>query len=307
MIQNEKITPQESLAANGKTFNWACRFLGAKTGQNAARLYAFCRLLDDMADEDIPDGPSRLKHIHTDLNLGKTAKDPAFRSFQPFMSEMEFSPVVLTTLIDGLLQDQVDEMCLANEAELIRYAYKVAGTVGLLMCEVLNCKDPNAKAYAIDLGIGMQLTNIARDVLEDAHMGRRYIPGNWVDNIPPSAICAAADKPHSEIALRIKNSIKRLLKLADVFYKSGTCGYQYLPWRAHLSIAIAARIYRQIGVQIISNDCSWYQDREVTNNLTKLRCSLNASGSFLSRLLFNKNCSHDSSLHVSLRGLPHVS
>ncbi|MGB2262673.1 MAG: squalene/phytoene synthase family protein, partial [Candidatus Puniceispirillaceae bacterium] len=99
MIRNETLTPQDSLAANGRSFHWASRFLGARMGRNAARLYAFCRLLDDMADDDIPDGPARLACIEADLAAGGTADDPAFAAFRPFMIEMDFSPAVLTALI----------------------------------------------------------------------------------------------------------------------------------------------------------------------------------------------------------------
>ena len=139
MIRNETLTPQDSLAANGRSFHWASRFLGARMGRNAAQLYAFCRLLDDMADDDIPDGPARLACIKADLEAGGTGDDPAFAAFRPFMIEVDFL-AVLTALIEGLLQDQADEVCLDDEAALLRYAYRVAGTVGLLMCDVLDCR-----------------------------------------------------------------------------------------------------------------------------------------------------------------------
>ena len=306
MIHNKTLTPKESLAANGKTFDWARRFLGVQMGENATRLYAFCRLLDDMADDDIPDGPARLSRIRNDLQCSGHGDDPAFASFKPFMLKMGFSKVVLSALIDGLMQDQADEVCLASEADLLRYAYRVAGTVGLLMCEVLECQNINAKAFAIDLGIGMQLTNIARDVLEDAQMGRRYIPGDWVDNLSPANICAAANAPHSKNALNIKESINRILSLADKFYQSGAHGYSYLPWRAHLGIAIAARVYQQIGRQIIASGLTWHQGRQVTSKFTKLSCSLDASKSLLSRFYLSNDKEHDTSLHVFLQGLPDV-
>jgi phytoene synthase len=265
MIQNETLSPKESLAANGKTFNWARRFLGTQMGDNATRLYAFCRLLDDLADDDIPDGPARLSQIYKALQYGGYGDDPAFTSFKPFMLKMGFSPVILSTLIEGLMQDQSDEVCLVNESELLRYAYRVAGTVGLLMCEVLECPDNKAKAYAIDLGIGMQLTNIARDVLEDARMGRRYIPADWVNNLSPADICLAADYPKSKNANLIRASVVRLIRLSEKYYQSGACGYHYLPWRAHFSIAIAARVYQQIGIQILETGITWHQGRQVTN------------------------------------------
>ena len=307
MIRNETLTPQDSLAANGHSFHWASRFLGARIGKNAARLYAFCRLLDDMADDDIPDGPARLACIKEDLEAGRTGDDPAFAAFRPFMIEMEFSPAVLSALIEGLLQDQADEVCLDDEAALLRYAYRVAGTVGLLMCDVLDCRDANAKAHAIDLGIGMQLTNIARDVLEDARMGRRYLPGAWVNDMSPVAICAAADNPNGADSQKIARAVGRLLLLADQFYQSGEIGYLYLPWRAHLGIAVAARVYRQIGVQLATIGFAWHRGRQVTSRPTKLWCSGLAFGSMFNRALTSQHMGHDRSLHQALRGLPHVS
>ena len=306
MIQNETLSPRESLAANGKTFDWARRFLGAQMGNNAARLYAFCRLLDDMADDDIPDGPARLSQIYNALKYDDQGDDPAFSSFKPFMLEMGFTPVILSALIEGLIQDQSDEVCLASEPQLLRYAYRVAGTIGLLMCEVLNCHEINAKAYAIDLGIGMQLTNIARDVLEDAQMGRRYIPGDWVNDLSPADICLAAENPQSKNAQLIKAAIIRLLELSDKYYQSSAYGFRYLPLRAHLSIAIAARVYQQIGIQIIANDVMWHQGRQVTSRLTKICCSLAASRSLLNRLSFFGIKDHEVSLHSALKGLPNV-
>ncbi|MGB2496627.1 MAG: phytoene/squalene synthase family protein, partial [Candidatus Puniceispirillaceae bacterium] len=256
-MSNESLTSEQSLAANGKSFHWARRFLGARMGNDAARLYAFCRLLDDMADGDIENGPARLRAIRDDLAAGRPGDDPALQAFLPLMAEKRFPAEVLVALIDGLLEDQLDMVALADEAALLRYAYRVAGTVGLLMCHVLDCHAPAARAHAIDLGIAMQLTNIARDVLEDADMNRRYIPGDWVGGATPADILAAAQAPGSDVHADVTNAVARLLDIAETFYASGAQGYRYLPWRAHLSIAIAARVYRQIGVQLLATGCAW--------------------------------------------------
>ena len=98
MILNEKLKPEVSLAANGKSFYWASHFLSAQMGYKAARLYAFCRLLDDLADGDIPDGPARLSRIHGSLRSGQPSDDPALADFQSFISEMGFSTAVLLAL-----------------------------------------------------------------------------------------------------------------------------------------------------------------------------------------------------------------
>ena len=305
-MSNETLTPDESLAQNGESFHWAKRFLGKKMGSEAARLYAFCRLLDDMADGDIENGPARLVKIRAALIEGDTTADPALTSFAPLMQDQEFPLPVLIALIDGLLDDQREQVIIDDEAELLRYAYRVAGTVGLLMCHVLDCHDPDAKAHAIDLGIAMQLTNIARDVLEDAHMGRRYLPTTWTGDLSPQQIVTAADNPKSDDALIITNAVKRLLEMAERFYTSGAKGFASLHWRAHMSIAIAAKVYRQIGVQLAEQDYAWHEGRQITTRTTKLICSLKAISGLFKRISRRKH-EHNSNLHTSLRGLPYVS
>ncbi len=306
MVRNELIKSHESLALNGKSFYWASHFLSANVAHNSARLYTFCRLLDDMADGEIADGPSRLKSIYASLRSGIHCNDPVYASFQPLITEMGFPKTVLLELLKGLIQDLDDQVCLNTEEDLLRYSYRVAGTVGLLMCKVLESKNSAADAFAIDLGIGMQLTNIARDVLEDARMGRRYIPANWVNGLSPKAICMASEDPAGKESKMIKAALERLLALADRFYHSGAKGYTFLPWRAHLGIAIAAQVYRQIGVQLKSRGCAWHQGRQVTSKSTKLKQSLFALGSLCGRLHFFQESCHDSSLHDSLKGLPYV-
>ena len=305
-MSNETLTPDESLAQNGESFHWAKRFLGKKMGSEAARLYAFCRLLDDMADGDIENGPARLVKIRAALIEGDTTADPALTSFAPLMQDQEFPLPVLIALIDGLLDDQREQVIIDDEAELLRYAYRVAGTVGLLMCHVLDCHDPDAKAHAIDLGIAMQLTNIARDVLEDSHMGRRYLPTTWTGDLSPQQIVTAADNPNSDDALIITDAVKRLLEMAERFYTSGAKGFASLHWRAHMSIAIAAKVYRQIGVQLADQDYEWHEGRQITTRTTKLICSLKAISGLFKRISRRKQ-EHNSNLHTSLRGLPYVS
>lgn len=306
MMSNESLTPDESLAVNGESFHWAKRFLGKKMGSEAAKLYAFCRLLDDMADGDIENGPTRLLAIRSALLEGNTNGDPALKSFSPLMHDQEFPLPVLIALIDGLLDDQREEVILADESELLRYAYRVAGTVGLLMCHVLDCHDPDAKAHAIDLGIAMQLTNIARDVLEDAEMGRRYLPTTWTGDISPQQIVQSAADPNGQHGQIITQSVERLLALAEQFYASGAKGFPQLNWRAHMSISIAAKVYRQIGIQLASKGYVWHQGRQVTSRSRKLLCSLKAISS-LSKRIVGKKHEHNSNLHDSLGGLPYVS
>ena len=303
MAKSEFMTPHQALAANGKSFDWARRFLGKRMGGDAATLYRFCRVLDDMADGDIPDGPRRLLTIRDDLAGGRYATDTLLADFQPFIRQKNLPVPVIITLIDGLLQDQ-KPVRITDERALRRYAYRVAGTVGLLMCHVLDCDDDVARAHAIDLGIAMQLTNIARDILEDAEMGRRYLPASWAGDVKPAHIIAASNAADGEVARSISAAARQLLLLADDYYQSGTAGLSYLPLRAHIAIAVAARVYRQIGVQIAATGYGWHQGRQVTSRITKITCSLQACGSIWRRSW--PHTPHRKHLHDGLEGLPYV-
>ncbi len=284
------------LRHNGRSFHWARQFLGDETGKKAARLYAFCRLMDDLADGDIENGAARLKIIRDRLAGDTHVSDPALDSFLPFMIEHKLPKRALRHLIDGLLQDQ-KLVAVSDETELIRYAYHVAGTVGLLMTPLLGCHDRQAHAHALDLGIAMQLTNIARDVLEDAKMGRRYLPASWVGGMSATEICTAAENPQSQDAIIISDAIDRVLELADRYYESGLLGLGALPVRARLAIAIAGSVYRQIGVQLQNNGTNWHDGRTVTSKATKLRISLKNLPLILRRRLPDW---HETALHIPL-------
>ena len=303
MSTNEDLSPKISLAKNGKSFNWAGRFLGVQAGRNATRLYGFCRVLDDMADGDIENGPDRLLQIRRGLIGTGAARDPMFNELSEFLASQGIDRAVMVALIDGLLQDQ-QIVALPDEAALLRYAYRVAGTVGLMMCRVLQCDTRAAMLHAIDLGIAMQLTNIARDVVEDAGMGRRYLPARWVDNMNVTQILAAAEDRDATQLAKVSLAVERLLQKAEIYYASGSAGLAYLPLRAHLAIAVAARVYRQIGVQVQAKGCRWNAEREFTSTPVKLVCSLRALASLHSR--WQGRVGHDAGLHAALEGLPYV-
>ena len=303
MTTNEHLTPKHSLAKNGKSFFWAGSFLGAGAGCDAAQLYSFCRVLDDMADGDIADGPERLLTIRSGLIGSVSANDPLLADLTAFIEAKAISSEVIVALIDGLIEDQ-QEVALPDERALLRYGYRVAGTVGLMMCQVLGCNDPAATAHAIDLGIAMQLTNIARDVEEDARMGRRYLPGTWVNDLTPAAILAAAHDTDDVQRAVVTAAVARLLIMAETYYASGTSGLAYLPIRAHLAISIAARVYRQIGVQLSAKGCRWHAEREVTSKPVKALCTLRALSTLPRRL--QTRPAHTRQLHSALVGLPDV-
>ena len=306
IAETESLNAEESLSRNGRSFAWARRFLGHRQGNAAARLYALCRQLDDMADGDITDGPQRLASIHADLQKDAArpeTTDPALAAALPLIERLKLPKPVLTALIEGLLMDQ-QQVAIADQRALLRYAYRVAGTVGLLMLRVLDTAEPRAAAHAIDMGIAMQLTNIARDVLEDAQMGRRYLPADWVGGMSAADISAAAAERDQHGCQQIRDAVRRCLVLAETYYASGQVGLGYLPLRAHLAILVASRVYRQIGCQLLAKGCRFEDGRVVTTGLTKTYITLAALPLMACRLVPMQK--HQQQLHLALKGLPDV-
>ncbi|MDP7393690.1 MAG: phytoene/squalene synthase family protein [Candidatus Poseidonia sp.] len=296
--------PEKILATSGESFFWARRFLGKKMGHDAAVLYSFCRVLDDMADGDLPDGFEHLSAIQASLEKGEWNDHALLRHHAPMVNEYNLPKDVIASLVEGLMDDQADEVLLPDEESLIQYAYKVAGTVGLLMCEILNNSDPKAKPHAVDLGIAMQLTNIARDVVEDARMGRRYLPGSWVGNMSPEDILDAALDPYGPDGVQITRAVERLLDLAESYYASGRAGLAYLPARAHFSIGVAAKVYRQIGRQLLRSKDSWHGKRQVTSKGSKMLCTVRATANLVRRLPHARR-PHNTELHTWLKPYMH--
>ncbi len=279
-----------SLAKHGKSFHWASRFLDASTARDAALLYAFCREADDLADE----GCSSLSRRETAELLSE---------FDALSRRRGFDPAVIEVFL-GTLRSDSGSVRIRTHEELLRYCYGVASTVGLMMCDVLGVHDARARAFAIDLGIAMQLTNIARDVLEDARRDRIYLP--MPDDIGPAEILAG-DPRTRRIA---RAEVDKALALARRYYRSGDRGMRFLPRRARVAILIASRVYEAIGgvIQRRRGDRYW-AGRCWVGRAGKLLHTVRALGSLLFQPRFWRSRSsdpHDCRLHLGLRGLPHT-
>ncbi len=228
------------LALFAKSFNWAGFFLPKNTYHDCSKLYAFCRVLDDMVDEKDSLG-LRIERFNEIKNIFKKNYERIIsdenelyqKEHELIVNDMiiladnnNIKRIILDDLIEGVGSDLKPKVHLRTVKDLLVYSYKVAGTVGLMMAKILNVNDTRSLKGAIDLGIAMQLTNIARDVIEDQKMNRQYIGPDFKD-------------------------IEATLKLADMFYESSFSSIKKIPLKYRFAIIVARRVYRQIGKKII--------------------------------------------------------
>ena len=229
------------LAFFSKSFNWAGFFLPRKIYDDCVALYAFCRVLDNIADEK-DNLDTKIENFNKVRNFFKNSfnlnnndrhssneNETIILDIITLIENNKIKRIIIEDLIDGVASDLKKRIHIRLVKDLLIYSYKVAGTVGLMMSRILNVNDRRALKGAIDLGIAMQLTNIARDVVEDKKMNREYI------------------KPDFE-------NIKATLKLAEMFYESSFSSIQKIPFRYKFSIIVARRIYRQIGRKILQKN-----------------------------------------------------
>jgi phytoene synthase len=292
-----------TLARHGKSFNWASALFSRKVADRAAELYAFCRYADDLADDLAADlAIPRLKVIAADLKQGRSP-EPVVQNLIRMLEPGWIGMQAARTLVKTLLAD-TGRVRIQSWDDLIRYAHGVAGTVGIMMCDVMGVDDRRALPFAVDLGIGMQLTNIARDVVEDARRDRIYLPAELFDEpITPVQIINA----DSSFRKRLFECIRSVLQKADLYYRSADGGLRYLPRRCRLVILTAARIYEAIGPNIIRDRKEYWQNRIYVGFFGKMFHTLRA----ISDLTVNPKLwhlgrlpVHNGELHTALRGLP---
>ena len=217
---------QNYLSIYAKSFNWAGFFLPRVKYSNCSALYDFCRTVDNIADDNNNLDIKRKnllefkkRFFEKDFNSSKIKK------MWKIIDEFSISTKIIDDLFDGVESDLKDKVQLNSRKDLLIYSYRVAGTVGLMMAKILRVKSEEALKAAIDLGIAMQLTNIARDVIEDEKLNRKYIDCDF-------------------------EKIKDTLKLADLFYNSCFKSIREIPISSRFAILVARRVYRQIGNEI---------------------------------------------------------
>ena len=215
------------LSIYAKSFNWAGFFLPKKTYKNCSYLYDFCRVVDNIADDE---GEIEIKKIKFQKFVSdfkqKNFEDPVIQNMWNIIHKFNISLEIIYDLFDGIESDIKQNVKIDTRKDLLIYCYRVAGTVGLMMAKILKVSKKQSLKSAIDLGIAMQLTNISRDVIEDSKKNRSYINGNFEE-------------------------INSTIKLADTFYKNSFYSIREIPLSFRFSILVARRIYRKIGYKIL--------------------------------------------------------
>ena len=234
------MTTKNYLSIYAKSFNWSGFFLPKKIYSRCSKLYDFCRTIDNIADQhaDLEIKKKELEKFKMKFEQ-KNQQDSVIKNMCDLMSESNISKKILNDLFDGVESDLKKEVRIKTEKELLVYSYRVAGTVGLMMAKILGVKKKESLQRAIDLGIAMQLTNIARDVVEDENKNRIYLIKNSEDTFL---------------------DIKKIIYKADSFYDSSFVGIKDIPLNCRFSIVVARRVYRQIGKKILQKkDISSYR------------------------------------------------
>ena len=215
------------LEKHAKSFYWASFFLSKEIFFKCSSLYNFCRTLDDLADDKSKLDYKKKKFFKfKDDFLNKNFENPIIKDMWSIIESENISQKVVIDLFDGVETDLQEEVQINSKKDLLIYSYRVAGTVGLMMSKILKVKKKEAFKGAIDLGIAMQLTNIARDVNEDKNRKRQYIKPDF-------------------------SSISETIKESEVFYQKSFRSISGIPLRSRFSVLVARRVYRKIGNYIL--------------------------------------------------------
>ena len=215
------------LSVYAKSFSWAGFFLPKRIFKKCSALYDFCRVADNIADDDdkIENKEKKFVQFENDFNQ-KNFDNMIIKNMWGIIEEFNISIKIVQDLLIGIKSDIKDKVKLNSKKDLLIYSYRVAGTVGLMMAKILKVDKKISLKSAIDLGIAMQLTNISRDVIEDSKNNRFYINENFEE-------------------------ISSTIKLADTFYENSFYSIKDIPISFRFSILVARRVYRKIGLKIL--------------------------------------------------------
>ena len=237
-----------AIRTGSHSFHAASRLLPARVRDPALVLYAFCRLADDAVDEgaDKVRAVLRLRDRLDAAYAGRPHDAPADRAFAAMVRAHEMPRALPEALLEGFAWD-AEGRHYATLSEVCAYSARVAAAVGAMMCVLMGARAPDTLARACDLGVAMQLTNIARDVGEDARAGRIYLPLHWLAEAGIDAGAFLAD-PRPGPALG--GVVARLLDFADDLYLRSEAGISALPMSCRAGIHAAHLIYGAIGAEV---------------------------------------------------------
>lgn len=259
---------REAIRHGSLSFHAASRLLPAHVRDPALALYAFCRLADDEVDLK-SDKAGSVLHLRDRLDLvydGRPRNAAPDRAFAAIVDQFDMPRALPDALLEGLAWD-ASERRYATLDDLHAYSARVASAVGVMMCVLMGVRDRHALARACDLGVAMQLTNIARDVGEDAWEGRLYLPTDWLDE---AGICPDAFLADPRPTKAIRSMVRRLVMEANRLYYRSEAGIGALPVAARPGIFAARFIYAGIGQQLRAMEYDSLSARARTSKGQKL-------------------------------------
>ena len=263
------------LRDGSRSFFAASLVLPKSVRDPAAGLYAFCRMADDAIDLG-SDKRAALKDLYARLDRiysGDPRSDAADRAFADAVSRFAIPKAFPLALLEGFEWDSNDRRY-DSLTQLMAYAVRVAGTIGAMMAMVMNVRDPELIARACDLGVAMQLTNIARDVGEDARSGRLYLPLDWLRaaNIDPEKWLA-----RPRFNRELSSVIERLLAVAEALYARSDAGIANLPTCCRPGMYAARLLYSEIGRELSRRKFDSVNQRAVVSWRRKARILADAA------------------------------
>ncbi len=268
----------QTIAVGSKSFAAAARLFPPDVRRSVLMLYAWCRHCDDVVDgQDLGFGavPRQAHDAVRQLAIlgdetqrayaGATMHDPAFAAFQEVALRHGIAPRYAFDHLAGFAMD-VAEARYETIDDTLRYCYHVAGVVGLMMAQIMGTQRPEVLDRACDLGLAFQLTNIARDIVEDAQVGRCYVPAAWLRE----AGIAPEEIAHPRHRAALARVAARLVDYAEPYYDSAAEGIAALPPRCAWAIATARNVYRQIGIEVKRRGAQAWDERVSTSKAAKL-------------------------------------